>query len=100
MRNLLIITFASLILFFILFGSQRRTTAEGFASLPHVKQGNYVLDLLGRLTKTSKMLASPALWQDRIAVMGKSPVELAREYIKKERAGSTLKTGRQSRNAT
>jgi hypothetical protein len=88
MRNLFIITLASLILLFVLFGARRTSEAtEGFANLPHVRQGNYVLDLLGRLTRTSKMLASPTLWKDRIAIMGKSPVELAREYIKKERAG-------------
>ncbi len=57
---------------------------EGFAAIPSVSKGNYVLDLLGRLTRTSKMLANPTLWQDRMAVMGKTPVELAREYIKKE----------------
>lgn len=66
-------------------------TTEGFKTLPHVKQGNYVLDLLGKLTRTSKILASPTLWKDRMALMGKSPVELAREYIKKN--------GDQTRNA-
>ena len=72
-----------------MFGSAGRV--EGFANLPHVRQGNYVLDLLGRLTRTSKMLANPVLWKDRMALMGKTPVELAREYIKNN--------GGQSRNA-
>jgi len=83
MRNIFIIVFACLVLFFILFGS--RKTAEGFSTLPHVSQGNYVLDLLGRLTRTSKTLANPMLWKDRMALMGKSPVELAREYIKQNK---------------
>jgi hypothetical protein len=86
MRNLYIILFAIMLLF-IVFNAQV-PVAEGFKSLPHVKQGNYVLDLLGRLTRTTKTLANPILWKDRMSMMGKSPVELAREYIKKQRAAA------------
>ena len=90
MRNIYIIVFAAALLFFILHRNYG-VTKEGFKSLPRVQQGNYVLDLLGRLTRTSKILANPTLWKDRMALMGKSPVELAREYIKKN--------GGQTRNA-
>ena len=57
---------------------------EGFRSLPYVKQDNYVLDLIGRLKKTSSVLANPGLWKERMALIGKSPVELARDYIKSQ----------------
>ena len=89
MRNIYIIAFALALLILIMWC--RGKTEEGFKSLPQVQQGNYVLDLLGRLTRTSKILANPSLWQERMALMGKSPVELAREYIKKN--------GSQTRNA-
>jgi hypothetical protein len=81
MRNLYIILFALLVVAFVLW-SARRT--EGFQTVPHVRQGNYVLDLLGHLKRTSKKLADPSLWNERIALIGKSPVELARAYIKSQ----------------
>ncbi len=71
-------------LLLIVFNAQ--PVAEGFKSIPRVSQGNYVLDLLGNLTRTSRALADPLLWKERMELMGKSPVELAREYIKKQRA--------------
>lgn len=88
MRNLLIILFALTVLFLV---SRMYAVREGFA-LPHVRQGNYVLDLLGHLKRTSATLANPNLWKERMALMGKSPVDLAREYIKKN--------GNQTRNAS
>jgi hypothetical protein len=81
MRNLYIILFALLLLAFV-FWSARRT--EGFQTVPHVRQGNYVLDLLGHLKRTSRKLADPTLWNERMALLGKSPVELARAYIKSQ----------------
>jgi len=80
MRNLYIILFALLVLFLFV----RSQKAEGFRDLPYVKQGNYVLDLIGRLKKTSATLANPGLWKERMALMGKSPVELARAYSKSQ----------------
>ena len=88
MRNLFIILFALAALYIVYVRTQ--SVREGFA-LPHVRQGNYVLDLLGHLKRTSATLANPGLWKERMALMGKSPVELAREYIKKN--------GGQTRNA-
>jgi hypothetical protein len=87
MRNLYIILFALAILA-ITYRIVGNSTAEGFSSLPHVKQGNYVLDLIGRLKKTSSALANPGLWKERMAYIGKSPVELARAYIKSQGAGA------------
>ena len=81
MRNLYIILFALLLLGFVIF-SVRRT--EGFQNKIVGKQGNYVLDLLGYLKKTSSKLANPALWNERMAYIGKSPVDLARAYIKSQ----------------
>jgi hypothetical protein len=57
---------------------------EGFAVVPRVQKGNYVLDLLGNLKRSSKMLAEPSLWRDRMKFIGKSPVDIAREYIKSQ----------------
>jgi hypothetical protein len=84
MRKLLVIIFA-LIALYILY-SMMRPTREGFKSMPYVRQGNYVLDLVGRLKKTTKTLADPQLWRDRMALIGKSPMDLAREQIRKEAA--------------
>ena len=82
MRNLYLLLFALLIVYILYQLYYRRT--EGFRSLPYVKQDNYVLDLIGRLKKTSSALANPGLWKERMAFIGKSPVELAREYIKSQ----------------
>ena len=57
---------------------------EGFTDLPSISRGNYVLDLLGHLKRTTRKLADPMLWNERMALIGKSPVELAREYIKSQ----------------
>ena len=83
MRNTLLIAFATLAVLFLIL-TRARKRVEGFAAIPHVRQGNYVLDLLGRLKKTSRTLANPGLWKERMAMMGKTPVELAREYIKSQ----------------
>ena len=83
MRNLYIILFA-LGIVLILYKLVGNSRAEGFSSLPHVKQGNYVLDLIGRLKQTSSALANPGLWKERMAYIGKSPVELARAYLKSQ----------------
>lgn len=82
MRNLYLLLFALLIVYILYQLYYRRT--EGFRSLPYVKQDNYVLDLIGRLKKTSSTLANPGLWKERMAFIGKSPVELARDYIKSQ----------------
>jgi hypothetical protein len=83
MRNIYIIFFALAFLVFTYYfvGNPK---VEGFRTVPHVKQGNYVLDLLGRLKKTSSALANPGLWKERMAYIGKSPVDLARAYIKSQ----------------
>lgn len=82
MRNLYIILFALTLLFILSYVRNQRI--EGFRSLPRVKQGNYVLDLIERLKKTSSTLANPGLWKERMAYIGKSPVELARAYMKSQ----------------
>ena len=82
MRNLYLIVFVLLIIYISYKLYHRRT--EGFRSLPYVKQDNYVLDLIGRLKKTSSALANPSLWKERMTLIGKSPVELARDYIKSQ----------------
>jgi hypothetical protein len=78
------IVFAFLTVLFVILcvGYYRRV--EGFAAVPSVRQGNYVLDLLGNLKRSSKMLADPSLWRDRMQFIGKSPVDIAREYIKSQ----------------
>ena len=82
MRNSLLLAFAFILLVGVaLYAARRRI--EGF-SVPVVRQGNYVLDLLGQLKKTSRTLANPGLWKERMAMMGKSPMELARAYIKEQ----------------
>lgn len=84
MRNVYIIIFALTTLYVIYFIFERRRKTEGFRSLPLAKKGNYVLDLIGQLKKTSSALANPSLWKERMAYIGKSPVELARAYIKSQ----------------
>jgi hypothetical protein len=80
MRNVLVILFALFTLCFVLLlGVQR---VEGFAQ----QEGNYVLNLVAQLKRTSAALANPSLWSERMALMGKSPTELARDYIRKQKA--------------
>lgn len=81
MRNIYII-FSAITIVFLIFLEKIIKTNEGFTSLPHVRQGNYVLDLLGHLKTTTQTLANPQLWKERMAYIGKSPMDLAREYIK------------------
>lgn len=92
MRNILIIAFAALVLFFFL--HLRSPLREGFSTLPRVRQGNYVLDLLGHLKRTSTKLANPGLWKERMAMIGKSPVELAREYMKANKIADQTRNAR------
>ena len=77
------IVFALLTVLLVILCVGYRRRVEGFAT-PHVQQGNYVLDLLGNLKRSSKMLADPSLWRDRMQFIGKSPVDIAREYIKSQ----------------
>ena len=60
---------------------QPRCGAEGFAA--QSVDGNYVIDLLGNLKRMSATLADPQMWKERIDMIQKSPVDLAREYIQK-----------------
>ena len=60
---------------------QRRCGAEGFTA--RSVDGNYVIDLLGNLKRISATLADPQMWKERIDMIQKSPVDLAREYIQK-----------------
>jgi len=82
MRNLLVILFALFTLCFVLLLGVQHRPVEGFAQ----QEGNYVLNLVAQLKKTSTALANPALWSERMALMGKSPTELARDYIRKQKA--------------
>ena len=68
------------VIVFLLIIILHRPRYEGFSNAG--TQGNYVLDLLGHLKRTTITLANPQLWKERMSMMGKSPVELAREYIK------------------
>lgn len=61
-----------------------RVHLEGFETLPHVRKGNYILDLMGRLKRSSATLSNPTLWSERLALIGKSPTDLARAYIKSQ----------------
>ena len=58
--------------------------AEGFVAGAPVPDSNYAMDLVQKLLTVSKRMANPSMWQERIALMGKSPVELARAYIKSQ----------------
>ena len=81
MRNLLVILFALCILSVVLLLGIQRRPVEGFA----VQEGNYVVNLVSQLKRTSMALANPTLWSERMALMGKSPTELARAYIQKQK---------------
>jgi hypothetical protein len=84
MRNLYIVFFALALVALLYAGHYRAFAEEGFAVLPSVRKGNYILDLMGQLKRTSATLANPTLWGERLALVGKSPTELARAYIKSQ----------------
>lgn len=83
MRYILVIVLVIAILLTIAMGAH---LAEGFASGAPAPDTNYAVDLVKKLLVVSKRMANPSMWQERIALMGKSPVELARAYIKSQGA--------------
>jgi hypothetical protein len=84
MRNLLIILFAIFLLSLLLLLLRKAPMKEGFSATK--EEPNYVLNLVSQLKRTSMALANPALWSERMALMRKSPTELARDYIHKQKA--------------
>lgn len=81
MRNLLVILFALFVLSLILISLAPKN--EGFAS---EGEPNYALNLVAQLKRTTQALANPTLWRDRISMMGKSPIDLARAYALSQKA--------------
>lgn len=87
MRYLLILTLVIAILLTIALGAR---FAEGFASGPSAARTagspdrNYAVDLVKRLLVVSKRLANPVMWKERIDMIGKSPVDMARAYMKSQ----------------
>jgi hypothetical protein len=81
MRYLLILTLVIAILLTIALGAH---FAEGFASGAPAPDGNYAVDLVKRLLVVSKRLANPVMWKERIDMIGKSPVDMARAYMKSQ----------------
>ncbi len=81
MRYLLVLVLVVAILLTVALSAH---LAEGFAAGAPAPDSNYAMDLVAKLLSVSKRMANPAMWQERIALMGKSPVELARAYIKSQ----------------
>jgi len=66
-------------------GCGRSTSIEGFAAPPSAIPADVVSSQVFRiLNKTTSLLgalANPRTWTDRIALRGKTPVEMARSYL-------------------
>ena len=69
------------------FASQNEGAVEGFANAKTTlkETRNELVDFIKKLTATSKRLANPALWKERIELAYLSPADLARRYIKQNK---------------
>jgi hypothetical protein len=71
-----------------------RRAAEGFkgdgsdGTAAAASSPNALLTLISKLKSINGFLVNPQNWIERIALIGKSPTELARHYIQSQRSNS------------